>query len=668
MTYLTSLKNWIKKGYKRIQTWQQNMLLAHKKIDQRLVLGLGNTKKIPSFKQLRLLNKFLTKKERRIIGLLSFLMIFSLMIFLTETYLQRRVIEPANGGEYVEGEVGYPNAINPLFSTINPVDADLSRLIYAGLFKYDKSLNLIPDLAEGYTLDKTGKIFTIKMRQGLHWQDGEPITIDDVAFTINSIQSAETQSPLWISFQDVIFTKVDETIFTLELSQPFAPFLNLLTTGILPAHLWQEIPAKNMRFSSLNLKPIGAGPFMFESFAKDSKGNIKSYTLKPNPNYQLAKPYLNQFTFKFFNDEASALDALKNHQINGLSFLSPSEKEKNSRKTLTVHSLRLPYYTALFLNQKSNQLLHSQNLREALELGIDKTQLVSVSLKGEGLAVGGPILPNQIGFTQDFKVNYNLDLAQKKLDDDKWIKISRDEFIEKRKKELYQAWLDDRKAKQTAANGGKLPKLTAEEEATQKKEASDYLNKITEDLNKVDQQQKFFRQKNGYGLSVKISTINQPEFIETANLIKENWQDLGAEVTVEILNNEEIKDVIKNRRYEVLLYSVISGADPDPFPFWHSSQINSPGLNLSGYANRQVDTALETARESYDLSVRSKAYYTFQKLVAQEKPAIFLYTSNYLYPQDNSLKGFNQYRIFEPADRFNDVSSWYLRTKNKWQW
>ncbi|KKR48948.1 MAG: Extracellular solute-binding protein [Candidatus Magasanikbacteria bacterium GW2011_GWC2_40_17] len=668
MTYLTSLKNWIKKGYKRIQTWRQNLLLAHKKIDQRLVLGLGNTKKFPSLKQLGLLNKFLTKKERRIIGLLSFLMVFSLVIFLAETYLQRRVVEPANGGEYVEGEVGYPNAINPLFSSINPVDADLSRLIYAGLFKYDKTLNLVPDLAEGYTLDKTGKIFTVKMRSGMRWQDGEPITIDDVAFTINSIQSAETQSPLWVSFQDVIFTKIDDTAFTLELPQPFAPFLNLLTTGILPEHLWQEIPAKNMRFSSLNLKPIGAGPFMFESFAKDSKGNIKSYTLKPNPNYQLTKPYLNQFTFKFFNDEASALDALKNHQINGLSFLSASQKEKNSRKTLTVHSLRLPYYTALFLNQRSNQLLHNQNLRDALELGIDKNQLTTVSLKGEGLAVNGPILPNQIGFTQDFKVNYNLDSAKKKLDDDKWIKISRDEFIEKRKKELYQAWLDDRKAKQTADNGGKPKKLTAEEEATQKKEADAYLNKITEELNKTDQQQKFFRQKNGYGLSIKITTINQQEFIETANLIKENWQDLGAEVTVNTLSNEEIKDVIKNRRYEVLLYSVISGADPDPFPFWHSSQTNSPGLNLSGFANRQADTALETARESYDLPTRIKAYYTFQKLVAQEKPAIFLYTSSYLYPQDTSLKGFNQYRIFEPADRFNDVSSWYLRTKNKWQW
>lgn len=633
-----------------------------------MVLGLTNKKKFPAFKQLRLINKFLTPQEKKTLGLLSLLIVFSLGVIVVETYLQHRVIKPTPGGEYVEGIVGYPNAINPLFSSLNQVDADLGRLIYAGLLKYDNAMNLVPDLAESYTLDKSEKIYTIKLKPGLRWQDGEPLTVEDIAFTFNSIQNTETQSPLWVSWQGVIFNKVDDNTFTLELPQPFATFAHLLTIGIIPEHLWQEIPQKNLRFSSLNLKPVGAGPFMFDSFAKDSKGNIKSYTLKPNPFYHAQKPYLKIITFKFFNDQDSAFESLKNHQINALSFLTKDEKEKINRKSLNMHSLRLPYYSAVFFNQKSNLLLRSKPLREALELGIDKNQLVAISLKGEGLAISGPLLPNQVGFTQDFKVVYNQELAAKKLDDDGWKKITREEFIEKRKKELYQAWLDDQKAKQTAANGGKPKKLTAEEEAQQKKEGEEYLAKVNADLEKADPRQKTYRHKNNYGLTVKLTTVNQPEFVQTANLIKENWQDLGVQVEVEILDNERIKDVIKNRRYEALLYGVFSGAEGDPYPFWHSSQVNYPGLNLSGFVNRQADDNLEKARQTADLETRRKSYYNFQKLVAQDTPAVFLYSSSYLYPQDHSLKGFNQYRIFDPADRFNSITNWYLRTKNEWQW
>lgn len=668
MTFISRLKNWIKKKYGEIRTWQKNNSLSQKKLDQRLVLGLGNKKKLPSPKQLRYLNKFLVPQEKKTIGLLVILIICSLGVMVIETYLKHRIIEPATGGEYVEGIVGYPNAINPLFSSLNQADADLSRLIYAGLFKYDNAMNLVPDLAESYSLDKTEKIYTIKLKPNLKWQDNEPLTIEDIAFTINSIQNTETQSPIWVSWQGVIFNKVDDTIFTLEIPQSFAPFANLLTTGIIPEHIWQEIPQKNLRFSSLNLKPVGAGPFMFDSFAKDSKGNIKSYTLKPNPFYHNHKPYLKIFTLKFFNDQASALEAFKNHQINGLSFLDKDEKEKVSRKSLNIHSLRLPYYTAIFFNQKTNLLLRSQILRESLETGVDKNELISISLKNEGLVIHGPLLPNQVGFTQDFKITYNQDLANKKLDDDGWKKITRQEFIEKRKKELYQAWLDERKAKQTAANGGVAKKLTTDEEAQQTKEGEEYLAKITEELEKIDSLQDTYRQKNNYGLTIKLTTVDQPEFVQSANLIKENWQDLGVQVEIEILDNEKIKEVIKNRRYEALLYGIYSGADTDPYAFWHSSQTSYPGLNLSGFVNRQADDNLEKGRETNDLAARQKAYYNFQKLVAQETPAIFLYSSSYLYPQESSLQGYNQYRINEPADRFNGVTDWFLRTKNKWRW
>lgn len=647
--------------------------ITPKEIDKRWILNLTSHKKVPSWSQFKQLKKFLTPQETKIIKWLFVLIAAGILSLSGEIMLTSRVLVPADGGEYIEGIIGYPNTINPLFASLNPVDADLTHLVYAGLFRYDETLNLQPDLAESYSIDKDNKTITITLKDNLKWQDGEPITQDDLLFTLNSIQNSETQSPLWVSFQGVTYNKIDDRKFSLTLSKPFAPFLNLLTVGILPEHLWQEIPAKNMRFSSLNLKPIGAGPFMFASLTKDSRGNLKTYTLKVNQNYQNKKPYLQNVTFKFLNDQASALDALHNHQIMGLNSIARDQASKINPKSFTVNPLRMPYYTALFFNQKTNQLLKNLNLRQSLNLSVNRQDIITTALKDEGLTISGPILPGQIGFTQDFKTPTDVAKAESKLDTDGWKRITREDFIEKIKQEKYTEWLNQQKVKkaseQALTAGKKVPAPSQAELDQAKKETDEFLNTVTASINeKISSRQKYFRQKNGYGLTIKITTANQPEFISAANIVKENWQDIGAQVEVEALDSEQLKDAIKNRNYEILLYGVLLGADPDPFAFWHSSQVNNPGLNLSGFVNRTADQLLEKARESYNLKERTKAYYDFQKILSNEIPAIFLFTSTYLYPMDNSVKGFNQYRIYQSSDRFDNITNWYVRTRSGWKW
>jgi len=658
--------------FKLLPNFKKLTSITPKEIDKRWILNLTSQKKIPSWAQFKQLKKFLTPAEKKTIGWLCLLIVAGILSLTGEIMLTSRVLIPADGGEYIEGVIGYPNTINPLFSSLNPVDADLTRLVYAGLFKYDKSLNLQSDLAEGYIIEKDNKTITITLKDNLKWQDGEPITQDDILFTLNSIQNPETQSPLWVSFQGVVYNRIDDKIFTLTLTKPFAPFSNLLTIGILPEHLWQEIPAKNMRFSSLNLKPVGAGPFMFASLTKDSRGNLKTYTLKVNQNYQNKKPYLQNITFKFLNDQSSALDAMHNHQIMGLNALARDQADKINAKSFAVNPLRMPYYTTLFLNQKTNLLLKNLNLRQSLNLAVNRQDIITTALKDEGLAISGPILPGQIGFTQDFKTNMDVAKAESKLDADGWKRITREDFIDKIKKEKYAEWLDQQKVKaaaEQAITGAKKTTPTPEELDKAKKDAEEFLNTTAATLNEqISPRQKYFREKNGYGLTIKITTANQPEFISTGNIIKENWQDIGAQVTVEALDSEPLKDAIKNRNYEVLLYGVLLGSDPDPYAFWHSSQINNPGLNLSGFINRTADQLLEKARESYNTKERTKAYYDFQKILANEIPAIFLFTSTYLYPMDNSVKGFNQYRIYQSSDRFNNIVNWYVRTKSDWKW
>lgn len=636
-----------------------------KHFDLKLVNSLL-PKKIPSWHQFKQLGKFLTATEKKIISALLIIIVVAGVSFLGEIALQYRTVVPAAGGEYVEGLIGYPSAINPLFASLNPIDADLSQLIYAGLFKYDQKLNLVPDLAEKFTLDQTEKIYSITLRSDLKWQDGEPIIADDIAFTLDLIQDPETKSPLWVSFQNVKFNKTDDLSFTLELEQPFAPFINLLTTGILPVHLWQEVSPANLQLSPLNFKPIGAGPFMFNSLSKDSRGNLKSYSLKPNPFYHFRQPYLNQITFKFFPDVNSAVEALRNRQILGLGLLPKEQKEKINKMSLNLFSLRLPQFTALFLNQKTNLLLKSQALRQALALSIDRQQIIKQALKGEGVPAGGPIPPAMLGSTQDFKMEQNLGQANQILDQDKWKKINREEFIEKRKQELLNTWLEQRKALQPPTTSKQ--KLSPEEQEKLKKEQEEFVKKTQQEIEEgLNPTQMVFREKNNYGLTITLTILDQPEFVQTANLLREWWQEIGVQVNLNSVSSNQIRQIIKDRSYEIILYGAVVGSDPDPFPLWHSSQIINPGLNLAGYANRQADELLEKARATSDRNQRSKLYYDFQKLLATDIPAIFLYHSTYLYPVDDSIKGIQLTRLYQPADRFNSITEWYMKTRSGWR-
>ncbi len=649
--------------FNRFSKSQQAKIQKH--LDLKLVADL-TPRKIPSWRQFKQLPKFLNSTEKKFISAAFIIMIASSLTLLGEFILSHRVTMPGAGGEYTEGLVGAPSAINPLFASLNQVDADISRLVYAGLFKYDRLLNITPDLAEKFTLDKSGKIYTVTLKPNLKWQDGELLTVDDVSFTLNLAQSPETQSPLLAGWQKVKFNKLDDLNFTLELDSPFAPFPNLLTLGILPMHLWQEVDPANLKLSSNNLKPIGAGPFMFASLSKDGRGNLKSYTLRQNPNYHFSKPYISQIIFKFYPDVNTAMEALHNRQVLGLGFLPKDQKEKISQKSFNLASWRMAQYTALFLNQKNNLLLKSQPLRQALGLAADRAQIITQILKNEGVPAYGPFPPSAIGATQDFKTGQDMSRANLILDSDKWNKISLEKFLEKREQELYNTWLEQEKAKNPEFF--KKKKLTDEEQNDWNKKKTEFQEQTKKDLLKdLSPTQIFFREKNNYGLTVTLTALNRPEFSKTASLLKEWWQELGIQVSVNLVDAAQIREIIRNRSYEILLYGVVTGADPDPFPLWHSSQVVNPGLNLANYTSRAADDILEKARASLDKNERIKLYYQFQKLLASDIPAIFLYHSTYLYPIDRSVKGIELHLLSQPADRFNDIASWYIRTKSGWR-
>ena len=181
--------------------------------------------------------------------------------------------------------------------------------------------------------------------------------------------------------------------------------------------------------------------------------------------------------------------------------------------------------------------------------------------------------------------------------------------------------------------------------------------------------QLFYRQnKEGKIFTIRLVTADTAEYKQAARLVAGFWQELGVKTEIKFINAKDIsREALKNRDYDVLLYGVIIGGDPDQYPFWHSSQINYPGLNLARYANKKVDELLVKIRQTDAAGETVKLYVELQKLILDDAPAFFLYTPTYTYAQSDNIKGFDVKSISHPSDRFANVTDWYIKTKGEWK-
>ena len=168
-------------------------------------------------------------------------------------------------------------------------------------------------------------------------------------------------------------------------------------------------------------------------------------------------------------------------------------------------------------------------------------------------------------------------------------------------------------------------------------------------------------------LSFDIYTADTPDLKQAAQMVKDSWDMMGAQVDLRVFNASDLyQNVIRTRKYDALLFGELIGKDRDLYAFWHSSEIKAPGLNVSLYTNSKVDKLLEDIRATNDDSVRATKYSQFQSLVMADVPAVFLYSPDFIYVVPKSLKGNSLEDITVPSDRWNSVSNWYLNTENVW--
>ena len=664
--------------------------------------------KLPTKSQWTRFFKILSPKEKVIFFVFLFLFIGSCLFIPINFYFKNTIPKPAEGGLYIEGVVGFPRWINPVYAPANEADQDLTELLFSGLMKYDSEGKIIPDLAEKYEILEDGKVWQFYLKENVFWSDSRhppatpyKLTADDVVFTIQTIQNPEIKSPWRANWLGVEVEKISDLGVRFKLKNPSAIFLENSTLKIIPKHIWENILPQNFPLSVYNLRPIGSGSYQLKNLLQNQEGKIISLTLARNPHYFGQKPFLNQISFRFFDEETELFSAFKNGEIKGFSLtnLTNLTNWTNWSNFASLYSLSLPRYFAIFFNPGQSKPLAEKEVRMALNYGTNKEDLIDKVLLGKGKIVNSPVLPEIYGFKEPSKI-YQFDQARAEeiLEKAGFVKVEtgfREKTIKKTPAFQFKSNLRigsrGNEVKELQKCLAKDPEIYPEGEITgyfgsktkaavikfQEKYRAEILEpfgleKGTGEVKKLTRNKLnelcFEEPEEKIPLKFSLVTVNQPILVEVASQLKNQWQALGAEVEVKTFDISTLeREIIKPRNYQALLFGEVLGTIPDPFPFWHSSQKKDPGLNLASYENKECDKLLEEARQSLNEEERREKLVKFQDLLIEDAPAVFLYSPDYLYLVSKEIKGVDAGMIVDPSKRFKGIENWYIKTKRVWQ-
>lgn len=513
---------------------------------------------------------------------------------------QSALIQPVSGGVHIEGLVGSPRYINPLLADTNSVDKDLAQLIYSGLTKMSPGREVLPDLAKDWDVQDSGKTYVFHLRDDVLWHDGEHFDAEDVIYTFNVLQNDDFTGVLKGDFSGVAVEQLDSYTVRFVLPGPSAFFLANMSVGIIPRHLFYDVPVSELKSVCPMLEIVGTGPYFYE---KSAAG--ESVTLRRFESYYGSRCYIDRLVFFFFENEKNLATAFEQGTISAAGFTEILSSGIEPGPSDAQYIYGLPQYKAIFFNQlSSNNAIKNQAVRQALAYAANKQQIIEQVLDGWANQVDSPILPGFWGHNPDTKkYDFDITAAARVLKQNGWKDIDGDGFLEK----------DDTR------------------------------------------------------FSLTISVRDDENSLQIAEILRSAWTAIGAEVGIEALDASTlIKDVIRPRDFEVLIFGQDLGADSDPYVYWHSSQIYDPGLALAVAFDKDIDNNLESARMATHLNKTITYYHRFQKVFAEAVPAILLYQPRYTYLVDSKVKNVTEsINLSSPTDRFLNLHEWYIKTRKE---
>ena len=546
-----------------------------------------------------------------LIALLALVVIAALLVSQRPTVLQPIIepeVEPAEGGIYAEGLVGALIRLNPLLDTNNGVDRDLDRLIYSGLLRFDDRGVPLGDLSDSWGISRDGLIYNFSLRAAATWHDGQPVTSDDVIFTLELMRSDESTLPadLVQFWQQIEVVRLDEKTLQFRLPEAFAPFMDYLTFGVLPSHLLGDLTFTELIASPFNLQPVGSGPYRFDHLMVED-GQIKGLVLSAFKEYYGQPAYIEQIAFRYYPDSAAMWAAYQAGEINGLGQV-PADilPQVLAEPALSTYTSRLPQMGILFLNLSNPQVPFFQDasIRRALLLAINRQHIIDSLFNGQAILADGPIFPSTWA--------YYSGVGRIPFDPEEAISL------------LRQAGYT------IPASGGNV---RANEE--------------------------------GVSLAFELLYPDDALHLAIAEAIQADLEGVGAAVTLRAAPYEQLVSAeLDTHLYQAALVDLnfSHSPDPDPYPFWHQAQI-SGGQNYSAWDDRQASEYLEQARITTDLTERQHLYNNFQVRFSSELPALPLYYPVYTYAVTADVQGVSIGPLLDASDRFASITSWYLVTR-----
>lgn len=503
---------------------------------------------------------------------------------------------PAKDGTYAEAVLGPVNTLNPLFAKTN-AEQSASYLMFSRLLNYDKTGHLGYDLAKDIKINENKTIYTVTIRPDVKWHDGVKLTAKDIAFTINLMKDPNTRTAD-NGWNGITVKAINDTTVEFTLQSTYAAFEHALIFPIVPKHILGNIAPANIRENSFSQNPIGSGLFKLSLVQDiDIKTSRKVIYMARNDNFYNGTAKLARFQLHVYYTNESIVDALSLNEVNSATGLLSTDLGRINKKRYNISTVPIQSGVYAMINTKSAQL-NDISLRRALQLATN-TSAIRNKLPADAPALWLPFTTGQLTGDVPPALRYDQSGAKKLLDESGWKSNSRN-----------------------------------------------------------------VREKNGKELKLSVVTIKNSEFERVLEILAGQWRDLGVLIETKVIDltdvtQGDVQNILQPRNFDVLLYQLNIGADPDLYVYWHSSQASLHGLNFSNYSNPISDVALSSARARVEPSLRNAKYITFAKQWVADVPAIGLYQSTFQYITSRKAHSFdNSNVLISPIDRYSDVLNW----------
>lgn len=541
----------------------------------------------------------LREVRRSVVLWLSLLAVLILAAFLQSIYYSQsyQANGPAPGGTYAEGVVGEISSFNPLYASSED-EVAVSRLVYSSLLTLDDINHLRPSVAESFSTSGDGLVHDVKLRSDVKWYDSEDVvTADDVIFTVKLIQTPAVASPLYDTWRSVKVEKVDDMTVRFTLRSPLAAFPQVLTFGILSEKELSAVDPVNLREHLSENVATGSGPFYYRSTSTSQTKN-KILSFGTNQSYFEGAPKVNSISMEVFSDATAMIDGWRTGEINvatDVPLAAARELAKSVPTNLQATSINRGVY-AIF--NTTNPITGNQAVRQALRIAIDREAVRQASSVGDRAPneLNSPIAPGIYASVDALaQPNFDQTEASRILDVEGWA-MGKDK---------------------TRVSGDRPMELD-------------------------------------------IVTLRDSDYEAAANSLAEQWRVLGIDANVTLADIDTIQqNYIIPRNYDVLVYQLQLGADPDVYSYWHSSGAKAQGLNLANYSSSVTDLALSRARSGID---REKNYLTFVNNWLDDVPAIALYQADFFTLRGADIVNFDTRTLTDKSMRFRSVNNFSVNS------